>query len=371
MIWIHGESIWLGEVRNLVYEITSRNPMNRPMQPTRLLVCLLFWCASAHAVAPATERLYRGEHAAMGTTWTILLYAPDAASGHAALEAAWDEVDRIDDMLSNYKPESELSRINRSATAGPVTTDPETFAFLQTAIRHSEISDGAFDITIGRLLRTWGFFDHNGKVPTEAERKADVSGVGWKHVQLNPATRTVQFIDSRGLELDPGSIGKGYAVDRVVKVLAGLGVTRAFVTAGSSSIYAMGAPPGKAGWNVEIPNPHAAAYPLATVLLRDRSLSTGACTEKFFVENRHRYCHIFDPRTLQPVEGMLQTTVITPLAIDSDALGTSVFVLTPQQSVRMLTTMPQVSALIVSAKGIEAIRWPTPIHNTSSTGEIP
>jgi thiamine biosynthesis lipoprotein len=345
------------------------------MQPIRFLFCLLFWCAFAHAVAQTNGQLYRGEHAAMGTTWTILLYTPDAASGQTALDAAWDEVDRIDDLLSNYKPESELSRINRGAAEGPVTTDPETFAFLQAAMHHSEISDGAFDITVGRLLRTWGFFDHNGKVPTEAERKADMTRVGWKHVQLNPADRTVQFIDSHRLELDPGSIGKGYAVDCVVKVLSAFGVTRAFVSAGSSSIYALGAPPGKAGWSVDIPNPHSVSHagdhPLATVLLRDRSLSTGACTEKFFIENGHHYCHIFDPRTLLPVEGMLQTTVITPLAIDSDALGTSVFVLTPQESQRMLVKIPNVSALIVTTTAIEAIRWPTRIHDTSSIGERP
>ena len=331
--------------------------MRRPSRMKAWILSLLL-CFHALFASAQEEQLYRGEHLAMGTTWTVVLYAQDASAGQAAVEAAWDEVDRLDDLLSNYKPESELSRINREAAAGPVTTDPETFAFLQAALNHSAISDGAFDMTVGKLLRTWGFFDHSGKVPTEAERKADAAGVGWTHVRLDAANRTVRFVASKGLELDPGSIGKGYAVDRVVKVLAGLGVQRAFLSAGSSSVYGMGTPPGKDGWSVTIPDPRAKGQSLGTVELRDRSLSTGACTEKFFIQAGHRYCHIFDPRTLKPVEGMLQTSVISKLAIDSDALGTSVFVLTPDQSVRMLAKMPEVSALIISENGIKAVRWP-------------
>jgi FAD:protein FMN transferase len=312
------------------------------------------------------QTLYRGDHTAMGTTWTILLYTSDQATSQAAFDAAFEEVDRVDNLLSNYKPESELSRINREAAAHPVTTDPETFAFLQTALHHSEISNGAFDITVGRLLRTWGFFDHNGKVPTPEQRKADAAGVGYRHVHLDAATRTVQFVNSRQLELDPGSIGKGYAVDRAVRLLKTLGIQSAYLSAGSSSVYAIGAPPGKEGWPVDIPNPHDPTQPLTTVQLRDRSLSTGACTEKFFIQSGHRYCHIFDPRTLTPVEGMLQTTVITPLAVDSDALGTSVFVLTPAESMRMLANMPEVSALIITANETHAIHWPTKIPTGAS-----
>jgi thiamine biosynthesis lipoprotein len=337
------------------------------MQRARPVLLVLVWLLGTSPLCAQT--LYRGEHQAMGTTWTILLYAGDATTGQDALDAAFEEADRVDNLLSNYKPESELSRVNREAAAGPVTTDPETFAFLQTAMHHSEVSNGAFDITVGRLLRTWGFFDHAGKVPTPAERAADAAGVGWKHVLLDPANRTVRFVDSRSLELDPGSIGKGYAVDRIVNVLRGLGIKCAFLSAGSSSVYAIGAPPGKDGWTVDIPDPHTQGHLLGTVQLRDRSLSTGACTEKFFIQAGHRYCHIFDPRTLMPVEGMLQTSVIAPLAVDSDALGTSVFVLTPDQSARMLESIPSASALIVTENEVRAIRWPVAIAGASTKGE--
>src|SRR5258708_3488501 len=153
------------------------------------------------------------------------------------------------------------------------------------------------------------------------------------------------------MELDPGSIGKGFAVDSVVKILRNLGVTSAFISAGGSTLYAIGAVPGSAGWPVDVPDPRHPGKTAATILLKDTSLSTGACTEKFFIKNGHRYCHIFDPRTMRPVEGMLQTTVINPSATDSDALSTVVFVLDPAASRRLLASMPTTQALIFNQSG--------------------
>ena len=281
-------------------------------------------------------------------------------------EAAFDEIDRVDDLLSNYKSTSEISRINREAAQHAVITDAETFAFLQAAMAYSRNTGGAFDITVGRLLHTWGFFQHQGAVPSAAAQHADASGVGWQHVHLDPATRSVQFLHSNQLELDPGGIGKGYAVDRVVALLHDLHITRALISAGSSSLYMIGAPPGEDGWPVQIPDPTHPGVTLQTLHLHDVSLSTSACSEKHFVQNGHDYCHIFDPRTLVPVEGMLQTTIISPLAIDSDALSTGLFVTTPEQSRTILDQhYPGIAALILSGDKASftatSIHWPEPI----------
>jgi thiamine biosynthesis lipoprotein len=167
------------------------------------------------------------------------------------------------------------------------------------------------------------------------------------------------------MELDPGSIGKGFAVDSVAKLLRNQGVTSAFISAGRSTLYAIGTSPGTAGWPVDIPDPRLdPRHPgkiAATILLKDTSLSTGACTEKFFIKNGHRYCHIFDPRTMRPVEGMLQTTVIDPIATDSDALSTVVFVLGPDASRKLLASMPGTQALLfkqpLSGSSCTAINW--------------
>lgn len=300
----------------------------------------------------SAEALYTESRPAMGTVFTIECYMPDPDSADRIMNVAFEEIARVEALLSNYQPSSELSRISRESGDGPVVTDPETFNFLTRSFYWSDRSHGAFDITVGPLLRAWGFKASNGHVPTQAEQKALRDQVGWDKVQLDPAAHTVRFTTRNSMELDPGSIGKGFAVDSVVDLLRESGVHAAFISAGGSTLYGLGAPPGSAGWPVEIPDPRVPGSIAATLLLHDTSLSTGACTEKFFVQNGHRFCHIFDPRTLMPVEGVLQSTVIAPSATDSDALSTVVFVLPPEQSREVLRGLQGTEAILfLSAPG--------------------
>ena len=282
----------------------------------------------------------------MGTEFSLDLYAPDQQTADHVSEQAFEEIDRLEALLSNYRPASELSRIGRGIATRPVITDPETFAFLDRALFWSSESDGAFDITVGPLLRAWGFFAHGGRIPSPAERIVLQSQVGWRHLQLDPANRTVRSTPPQALELDPGSIGKGFAVDHVIAGLREQGITAAFLSAGNSTLYGLGAPPGSSGWPINVPDPHHPGHIAATILLRDTSLSTGACTEKFFIRNGHRFCHIFDPRSGRPVEGVLQTTVIDPSATDSDALSTIAFVLPPESARKLFDQHPGRRALI-------------------------
>jgi thiamine biosynthesis lipoprotein len=317
----------------------------------------------------------------MGTIFTIDLNTTDQANAEQDMNLAFDEIDRLEALLSNYRPSSELSRISREAGSAPIVTDPETFHFLDRSLYWSRVSNGAFDITVGPLLRAWGFFFHQGRVPSQAELNAVRNKIGWQHIALDAQTRTVSFTNHQTMELDPGSIGKGFAVDSVVKILRDHGVTSAFISAGGSTLYAIGTVPGSAGWPVDIPDPRRPGKSAATILLKDTSLSTGACTEKFFIKNGHRYCHIFDPRTMRPVEGILQTTVINPSATDSDALSTVVFVLDPAASRRLLASMPETQALIfsqpsqsLSRPSCIAINWtgkPCEASCTSAKGSHP
>jgi FAD:protein FMN transferase len=316
-------------------------------------VALLIAAATLSA-QPATlpETLYTQSHPAMGTVFTIKLYAPNPDTADRLMTAAFDEIDRVEALLSNYQPSSELSRISREAGDGPVVTDPETFSFLTKSFYWSDRSHGAFDITVGPLLRAWGFKAKNGHVPTQVQQKSLRDEVGWDKVQLGPANHTVRFTTHKPMELDPGSIGKGFAVDSVVTLLRENAVHAAFISAGGSTLYGLGAPPGTTGWPVEVPDPRTPGRVATTLLLHDTSLSTGACTEKFFIQNGHRYCHIFDPRTLTPVEGVLQSTVITPSATNSDALSTVVFVLPPEQSRALLRELRATQAILfLSAPG--------------------
>ncbi len=311
----------------------------------------------------------------MGTEFSLDLYAPGEQTAAQLADAAFEEVDRIENLLSNYRPASELSRIGRDAGASPVTTDPETFQFLERSLYWSRESGGAFDITVGPLLRAWGFFFNNGRIPTDAELAALAGKVGWQKILLDPATRTVRFSGGQPLDLDPGSIGKGFAVDAVVRLLRAQGVTSAFLSAGGSTLYGIGEPPGKQGWPVTIPDPQHPGQAASTVLLKNESLSTGACTEKYFIKDGHRYCHIFNPHTMRPVEGMLQTTVIDPSATDSDALSTVAFVLSPQESARFFAARPHARVLLftqgTSAPSCLAVHWDYPSSELASCNSRP
>lgn len=302
----------------------------------------------------------------MGSVFTIDLYAPDQETAQQWMQLSFDEVDRVEALLSNYRPTSELSRISREAGDHPVTTDPETFAFLRTSFDWSRRSAGAFDITIGPLMRAWGFFFNHGRIPSDSELQALRKQTGWTNVHLDAANRTITFTNHVNMELDPGGIGKGYAVDRIVALLHQQHVTAALISAGTSTIYAIGKPPASTGWPVHIPDPTHAGKILTTIDLVNTALSTSACTEKFFIKNGHRYCHILNPHTMHPVENMLQTTVITPSATDSDALSTATFVMAPQASAQILRTLAHSSALIISGTPATphyiAINWPKSLN---------
>lgn len=302
---------------------------------------------TAAAPADSALKLFHEVHKAMGSEFSIDLYAPNRETAERWMEASFEEIDRIEDLLSNYRPASELSRISREAGNGPVTTDPETFAFLEKAVETSRRSDGAFDITVGPLMRAWGFFFNNGRIPDGAELARLKGKTGWQHIKLDAAARTVYFTNGVPMELDPGGIGKGYAVDRVVALLRENGVKAALISGGSSSIYGIGAPPGAKGWQVNVPDPEHAGKVLSTVWLKDLSLSTSACTEKFFIKNGHRYCHILDPHTEKPVEGVLQTTILAPSTEDSDALSTATFVMGKDGLRRILSMYPGSAGLLV------------------------
>ena len=310
------------------------------------------------------ETMFTLEHLAMATRWQLVVGAPDAQRAAELAGEVFDEVDRLEDLLSNYQSASELSRINDQAAHEPVTTDPETFAFLAGAERWSQASGGAFDITVGPLMKAWGFFRKQGRVPSDAELQALRTRVGWRKIKLDPAGRTVRF-SAAGIELDPGGIGKGFAVDAGLRVLRAAGAQTAMLSAGSSTIGAIGSPAGSPGWRVNAHDPWRPGHEMSFTVLRDSTLSTANCAEKNFTLQGHRYCHIMDPRTLRPVQGVQQVTIVDPSATASDALSNALFVLSPAESTRLLRTLPHDRALIVTGPEdhhvCTAIRWREPI----------
>ncbi len=281
--------------------------------------------APASALRPELLRLEKSADA-MGSTYSIAIYGDDRVRMEAAVDAAFDEVHRLDDMLSNYKPASEWSEVNRRAAEKPMRISPELFRLLLACMEYSSQSEGAFDITVGPLMKVWGFYRGSGHLPHRPEVAAALTRVGYRHVHLDPSAQTVWF-DRPGVELDPGGIGKGYAVDRMVDILRQKGFATALVAGSGSSIYGMGAPPDEPrGWRVDIRNPWNPRKIAAEVFLKDMSMSTSGSYEKFFRAEGKIYAHIMDPRTGYPARGSVSVSVITPRTIDSEAWAKPYFV---------------------------------------------
>jgi thiamine biosynthesis lipoprotein len=280
------------------------------------------------SVAATSGDLLRLEESdeAMGSTFSVVLYGVSRAKLEAAADAAFDEVHRLDRMLSNYQTASEWSEVNRNAGGRPVMLSAELFQLLSDCMKYSRQSDGAFDITVGPLVKVWGFYKGEGLLPHPADVTDALRRVGYRHVRLDPAARTVQF-DHPGVELDPGGIGKGYAVDRMVDVLKGRGVDIALVSASGSSIYGIGAPPTEPmGWRITIRAPGHLHISAAEVFLKNMSLSTSGSYEKFFWAEGRTYSHIFDPRTGYPAQGTSSVSVLAPRTVDSEAWAKPYFI---------------------------------------------
>ena len=271
------------------------------------------------------QRLERSTDA-MGATFTVVLYGSDQMSMNQAIDAAFDEAHRLDELLSNYKPSSEWSRINREAATHPVAVSPELFQLLSDCLEYGRASEGTFDLTVGPLMRAWGFFGGSRHVPSAGEIRAALELVGYQHIQLDAREQTVHF-DRPGVEIDPGGVGKGYAVDRMIEILRARGFRNALVAASGSSIFGLGNPPDEPrGWAISIADPWDRRKNAARVFLKDMSLSTSGSYERSFRVAGHRYSHIMDPRRGVPPEGAVQVTVLAPHAIDSEIWAKPYFI---------------------------------------------
>ncbi len=298
---------------------------------------------AALGVTAPTPARYEASRLSMACVYAIVAYGDEAQRVPRILEEALDEVDRIDRLMSHYKAESPLSRLNRDAARGAVAVDRELFDFIALAVRHGRDSDGAFDITVGPLMKAWGFFSGDGRVPGDRELAAVRRRVGYEHIILDHAARRIRF-DVPGVELDLGGIAKGYAVDRVVALLKRRGIGAALVSAGGSTVYGLGTPPGLASWEVKVQDPLDASKVAFTTRLRDRALSVAGRSEQSFEVNGVLYSHIMDPRRGTPVQGVLSVAVVAESGTEGDALDDALFVMGIEKSRTHMQKYPRAEA---------------------------
>lgn len=263
----------------------------------------------------------------LGTFVTISVYSADEARAHGAMNAAFDEFRQVDLLLSIHKTNSEAARINALAGMPEVRISKEMRFVLEKSLEIANRTEGAFDPTIGPLTQLWGFIWKEYRLPTKAELEAVLPLVNFRQVELrtNEANEvTVKFL-KKGMMLDFGGIGKGYAVDRAINKLREHAISNAMVKAGGD-LRVMGRPPGKGAWEVQIEDPKKRGGRIA-IQLREGALSTSGNYENYFEVNGRRYSHIIDARSGMPVEGIASCTVTATTCTESDAYATAFFVL--------------------------------------------
>ena len=296
----------------------------------------------------------------MGTLFSITLYAPDEISARAASEAAFAKVRELNAIMSDYEPESELMRLCQKPVSEPVRVSDELFYVLEKSQRTAELSDGAFDATVGPVVRLWRRARRTGNMPSPELLTRAREAVGWKKLKLDAANKTVTLTVS-GMQLDLGGIGKGYAADKALEVLKQRGMTRSLIAA-SGDIAAGEAPPGKEGWRVGIGMLDSKTNELARVLLlKNTAVSTSGDAEQFVEIDGKRYSHIVDPRTGIGVTERLQVTVVTKRGVDSDSIDTAISVLGVERGLKLANSQG-VAALIFRKNGesqqtFESANW--------------
>ena len=324
-----------------------------PRRVVRFFLSLLFFAVIyllPFRVMGALPGPYTQSRLMLHTFVEIKAYGENA---EVATEAAFKEIGRVNGLLNNYDPKSEISQINNSAGQKAVVISPETLEALAAAKNFASLSGGALDITIGPLLKLWGFAQEEpgDKVEPPPLDVLDQARqlVDYRLIQLDAIKGTARLA-KRGMWIDVGSFTKGYVIDRAAQVLKKQGVTQALITAGGT-ILALGTKNSGLPWRVGVRHPRKEGGLLDTIPLEEQAISTSGDYERFYRHKGRRLCHIIDPRSGRPVGAVRSISVIAPTAMASDALSTALFVLGVKEGLSLAKNLPGVEAMIVDQEG--------------------
>ena len=288
----------------------------------------------------------------MGTLFTITLYAANAENARTASDAAFARVAALEQVMTDYDPESELMQLCRRPVGVPTQVSADLFEVLQKAQRVAAVTDGAFDVTIGPVIRLWRRARRTGELPTAEAIARAKEAVGWRNLKLDARQRTVTLA-APNMQLDLGGIGKGFAADNALATLREHSVSRALVAA-SGDIAVSEPPPGQRGWRVGIGMPERGDPRLArTLLLRNAAVSTAGDSEQFVEIGGQHYSHIVDPNTGYGLTNRLQVSVIARHATDTDVFDTTVRVLGGQRGLALVEAQLGMAAFVLKPEGQE------------------
>lgn len=286
----------------------------------------------------------------MATDFELLMHRDAEPQQIDEAVRAFDSLEAIEAELTVYNPNSTISRVNRTPSGMPTKVSALVFDILKRATLLSEMTEGAFDVTAGPLVDTWGFTTRSGKRPTEHDIALAIQSVGWQNLRMDDQQQTITF-EKEGMRINLGAIGKGYALDRIAARLRATGISDFLLHGGNSSILASGNADrsNPDGWIIGLAHPTRHGARIGGIRLRDQALATSGSGKQFFHFQGKRYGHVIDPRTGLPTGDSLSLTVLAPDATSADAVATGLFVLGSAHATKFIKQYPQYKVIAAVA----------------------
>ena len=310
------------------------------------IACFLFLTATLSSFGQIT---YKRKLSMLGSPFEMTVVAKDSVQGNEFIDLAVAEVKRVEYLISDWIPTTQISQVNKNAGIKPVKVDKEVFDLVSRAIKVSQITSGAFDISYASMDRIWKFDGSMKAMPTEEAIKKSVSKIGYKNIILDPKEQTI-FLKNEGMKLGLGGIGQGYIADKVKELLFSKGCVSGIVNV-SGDINAWGKQPDGKPRTVGIVNPLNKNKIFATFPLENSAVETSGSYEKFVIFNGIRYAHIIDPRTGYPAQGVVSISVFAKQTEIADALATGIFVLGVEVGLDLVNQLKGIQCIIVDDKG--------------------
>jgi thiamine biosynthesis lipoprotein len=342
---------------------SGKNLMNRKISRAVVIVLCLSLAAAAYIGFTGKRRVKAdsGYQLVMGTFARIVVVARDTATADKCVQAALAEIRAVDERMSDYKEDSDISRVNREAAQRRVQVSPSTYEVLQRSIKFSKLTDGAFDVTVGPLVDLFHEAEKDLAAPTQEQIAEAKKEVGFEKLILDDANRTVRFTVN-GMRLDLGGIAKGYGIDQAVEAARRGGAAGVMVDIGGD-VRCFGVPPeGREHWRIGLQDPNSAGEGMEggglvmTLRVTNAAVATSGDYQQFVIIKGKRYSHIMNRKTGTSVEGLTSVTIIADNATDADALATSVSVMGPEKGVALIEKLPNTEAILITSPPNPQIR---------------
>ncbi|MFH6987773.1 FAD:protein FMN transferase [Flavobacterium collinsii] len=309
-----------------------------------LLLLVMFWSltSTAQALRKRTTLL-------MGGRFDISIVAKDSLAAEQNIDAVIAEITRIENLISDWKPDSQVSQVNQNAGIRPVKVDREVFELTQRAIQFSKATKGGFDVSFAAMDRIWKFDGSMTEMPSPEAIKKSVEKVGYKNIILDSVQSTI-FLKLKGMKIGFGALGEGYATDKCRNMMLEKGI-KAGIVNGSGDMTAWGRQPNGKDWNIGMTNPFHPDTLFAVVPLNNGAVTTSGSYEKFVVFDGKRYSHIINPATGYPATGLCSVSVFGPNAETANGLSTSLMVLGQKEGLLLLKKYPDYSCVMITDNG--------------------